>query len=675
VSQQLENNFTNAALHEQAAVLLGAFAMREHSGDFYDIRSPLCRMTTHLAMARFLSGDQPPGINGRIAEAMLLLLMNNEAAVVEQLNGIPAGDKALEAWVKTLRAEATADYRIFADPTNVYPIERIAWFRSFVKSVDTDLAWNKLAAKEKSAPGFARIANESYYSVETGHELLAASVGAEIGEIAAVHNLAREKKLDQKSIVTEMNALPGRCFAMNATNGANVAIIGWGQWAMFFQRQLGHAIEHNFDFIKNKYGVPEEAKDFSEKCEKAFGGLRLYPFVRRYVCTDRESYHKATDDSFKVTVETPQLTPAECWNELCYAGPNHENYNPNPNPHINEWHKHNPPPGTAYNPLPRFNHPSLVGRPDAITLVEGLHATAPYDEDISFNLIRMKFRDKKQALTYDQAREIYKMVLPYATYAMSTVADTVQDRPDQYELLCSNAAVMDPSRFFLLGEYFETNHMDEKAARYFEKGNQLCGDSVTAASHAPWLVAYYLKKGQTGKAQTVADWAGETYSGRGLEAKAQFLEATGKYTEAFEWYARKEERYKDSGSLISFCRRYKAKTGNTRFDAELNRRIAEQFPKGMEQVSLKDFNSPPVDGVMVKDQNELSRSAGLGIGDVIVALNGIRTRNLAQYLAIRGSLTVPEMTMIVWQGKQYKQLVASPPEHKFNILIVDYPEK
>ena len=56
LSAALEEDFINPALHEQAALLLGAFALREHSGDFYEIRSPLCRMTAHLAMARLLGG-------------------------------------------------------------------------------------------------------------------------------------------------------------------------------------------------------------------------------------------------------------------------------------------------------------------------------------------------------------------------------------------------------------------------------------------------------------------------------------------------------------------------------------------------------------------------------------------------------------------------------------------
>jgi len=57
-----------------------------------------------------------------------------------------------------------------------------------------------------------------------------------------------------------------------------VHVIGWGQWAMFFQRQLGHAVEQNFDFQQNKWGVPDQAKTFAAQCDETFAALRLSPF-------------------------------------------------------------------------------------------------------------------------------------------------------------------------------------------------------------------------------------------------------------------------------------------------------------------------------------------------------------------------------------------------------------
>ena len=41
---------------------------------------PLCRMTSHLTMAQFLNGTNSYGINGQMAEATLLTLVNDRAS-------------------------------------------------------------------------------------------------------------------------------------------------------------------------------------------------------------------------------------------------------------------------------------------------------------------------------------------------------------------------------------------------------------------------------------------------------------------------------------------------------------------------------------------------------------------------------------------------------------------
>jgi hypothetical protein len=135
LSEDLEGDFSNPALHEEAAVLLGAFTLREHSGDFYEIRSPLCRMTAHLAMAQLLAGGRPPSMNGRVAEAMLFTLMNDQVAALEKLGDIETNNEAVAQWVRTLQADNTSDYRPLAESGNFSPIERIAWFEAFGKSL------------------------------------------------------------------------------------------------------------------------------------------------------------------------------------------------------------------------------------------------------------------------------------------------------------------------------------------------------------------------------------------------------------------------------------------------------------------------------------------------------------------------------------------------------------
>ena len=197
-------------------------------------------------------------------------------------------------------------------------------------------------------------------------------------------------------------------------------------------------------------------------------------------------------------------------------------------------------------------------------------------------------------------------------------------------------------------------------------------DSVRVSSHAQWRVCYYLKKGQTDKAREIADFAGEVYSVAGLTAKGVFMEATTNYDGAFEWLAKIEEHYNEPGPLMAFCSRYKAQTGDSRFDSELQKRLKALFQKGMENISMNDFHAEPTDGVAINGQNDLVRSFGLRRGDVIVAVGGIRTHTFAQYSYIRDLQPSPKLNLIVWQDNTYHEIKASPPNRRFGVNFGDY---
>jgi tetratricopeptide (TPR) repeat protein len=259
---------------------------------------------------------------------------------------------------------------------------------------------------------------------------------------------------------------------------------------------------------------------------------------------------------------------------------------------------------------------------------------------------------------------------------MITVANTpeIRDQPDHYEQLLSRAAALDPADYFKLGEYFAKLDLDDKAATYYEKGNTLCPDVVLASYYADWLIHYYLKKGDTEKARAVADNAGDVYSEVGLEAKADFLETTGDLDGAFEWYSKIEERYNNSGPLVSFCIRYKDKTKSTRFDNELQKRIKTLFPLGIQKVTLQDFQAAPTNGVVFEQDSDLLHSAGLSSGDVVVAVYGIRIYDTFQYNYGRDLYSTPELDLIVWinHDQVYREIKNSPPNHRFGVKIHTY---
>ena len=672
LSRVLEGDFSNPKLHEEAAVLLGAFMLRDHSGYFYDLRCPLSRMTAHLAMAHYLGGTKTIGANGQMAEAMLLTLVGDEALALRQLD-VAATNNAVgvATFVRALRARNTGDYRPLGATNGLTRIESIEWFYAMAKYIGVPTAWSKLSDDQRQTIDFVRIAYERAHSVEMGHQLLDEALKLELGEISTVYGLSQHDKLTKNRLVKALNTMPERCFTKSGKE-IHVNIIGWGQWALFLQRHLCHAIQQDFYMLQYLWGVPDDAKQFSAKCDEAFEGLRLYPFVQRFDCTDVESYHKSVDDGFKVTVATPQLAPAECWNWLCYQVDFAPPYAPNPNPHVNEWHHHNPPPGTVYDLYPRLNHPSLIGRPDTVAVFEKLHALAPYDIRVADFIMKRKYNNKP---TYDQVMDLYSNELPYSAVAVEWVAWAVQDQPDQYEKFMLQAGSLDPVNYYTLGDYALNRREEDKAAEYYEKGAGSDPDSVRVASYAVWRVRYYLKKGQTEKAREVADFGGEVYSSRGLEAKGIFYELTGDYDSAFDWFQKIDERYNEPGPLIGFCMRYKQKTDDNRFDAELQKRVRTLFPKGIEYVSLSDFHGPPSDGVLIKEQSRLVKEAGLKSGDVIVAVYGVRVHNFNQYSYGREWSSAPELNLIVWQDNAYREFAPSPPDHRFQADFGDYPPK
>ena len=267
---------------------------------------------------------------------------------------------------------------------------------------------------------------------------------------------------------------------------------------------------------------------------------------------------------------------------------------------------------------------------------------------------------------------LYGDLLPYSLTAMRAVANVVYDQPERYEKLMLQAAALEPSCYYTLGDYELGRHEDDKGAQYIEQACDADPDAVRVANHAVWRVRYYLKKGQTDKARQIARDGAEVYSFVGLEAEAIFQEAMTNYDDAFDWYQKIEERYKDSAPLLAFCQRYKQQTGDNRFDAEVQKRAKNLFPKGLEKVSLTDFKAPPTDGVLVRQENDMLRSSSLRAGDVIVALGGTRTHNFKQYSYLRDQLTDPWLDLIVWQGSAYHQLKASPPNHRFGVDFGDY---
>ncbi|MDB6058124.1 MAG: hypothetical protein JWO95_1968, partial [Verrucomicrobiales bacterium] len=378
VSEKLQKDFSNPTAHEQAALVAVNFVGRDSSGYFFDARLPLTRVTAHLAIASALAGAPERTPSGVLTEALLNICIGNATPAIQKAHRLRESDKTQAIWIRTVDALASDDYRPLEKIKDQTMLEHIAWFAAYAGAVDINSAWEKLKPEDLQYPDFCRVANNSTYSVQVGHALLQYSLPLEFKEIDDIYKAARGGKLTEANYIQALNEMPERCFGADKNGKPVVRVIGWGQWAMFFQRQLCHAVQQNYNFLRHKYGDRDEATKFSANAMKQFAGLRLFPFMARFICEDEPAYKKSVDDGFAATVATPHLVSPQAWNYICWPVKFAPQYSPNPNPHINEWHKHNPPPGTVYNLYPRLWHPSLTARPDAVSVFEQLHQLNPY---------------------------------------------------------------------------------------------------------------------------------------------------------------------------------------------------------------------------------------------------------------------------------------------------------
>jgi hypothetical protein len=665
LSASLQSDFSNPVLHEQAAELLGAFSLRETSGIFYDTRAALCRATAHQALAQYLNGTKASGVNGRMAECIMLTLMNDEAAAMEKLGAMDLSDETLKIWDRTLRAYNTFDYRPLAATTDRSTLEDIALFSAYSCSINNDVAWQKLGWRATTLPDFARISEAGHFTVAVGNGLLQTALAFETNEIKSVYQLSQHHALTDEDLISALNRLPDRCFAREAGGPVQVHVIGWGLWALMLQHQFCQALTTDFSVLWSMQGLPDEANSFNEFADTKFSGLRLYPFVERFTDTEIKRYHESVDDGFKVTVETPQLTPAMCWNYICWPVHFAPHYKPVPNPHVNEWHKHNPPPGTAYDLSARLNHPSLI---DNQKRLDQVLEEAPYDLDVLRHFVDRKYG---KTPTYEQAKLLYEPLLDYSVPAMRIVAGTLKAQPARYEETMEKAAKLDPTIYIELGDYAWDRYDTNKAVTYYDTGANKDPDLVRESRSARRRVAYYVNKGEKERARSIADAAADVYSWAGLAAKAEFHEYIGEPETAMEWFAKIKERYNNADELIEFCARHFKPTGKAEFDSEVRQHLKE-WEKKTQKVSLADFTSPPADGALVITESDLLKSAGLKKGDIVVAVDGMRVHNLWQYRVDGAIKPDPQMTFIVWQDGHYREAKAILPDHKFGVLFNDY---
>lgn len=667
LSDALTKQPLDPELHEEAALLVGSFALRHAAAGFYDVRRELCRMTAHLALARAL--DENSGPCGDLAEAILCTLVGRQSAALEILQRVDrnrdtTGGLPLEAntiWIRALTMRNTGDYRKLDQPEHASLLERLEYVRALRSSVSSEAASNFLLQfPAERLSEWSNLIFTGPLSISDGHLWLARAPGNELDETAAQYRSYSGQRFTDGEMAAALNAPPDR-IKEPTKQPARLEVLGWGMWAGLHQRQLCQILDTTWLWLQDQLGVPEDAKEFKKAMTKRFSELELFPLVRMESEHDRSDVTEADRRLAKLWREKPELVPYEFWNSP--ASRLKRATGKAPLPHPISWFSPMFPLGTLYDVANRgeSGFPRLTQ-----TELDKLKAVAPYNNRVLYFQMRNATPPVK---TPDELAAQFESVAGYDAWSMEVLANGVLADPDRYEAVFTRLCQLNPNQYVQLGKYLCEHKRDEAAAKAYQKAVDLAPDRVHVSNSVGWLVDYYYTHNRKTEAFAVAEMAADVYSARGLETMARLCERDGRLPDAETHFEKAAKRYENWAELALFYVRHRSEP---KYSAAFERIALKIFPKGEEPADMSAMNGAPNDGVSLDGTNKTTQPLGLQMGDIVVAINGVRIRNKGQYFYKMDSAPSPKIDLVVWSSRVYRAVTVNLPNRRLGVNISNF---
>jgi len=667
LSRRLEAEPRDAGAHERAALVLGAFALRDCAGRSTDTRPALTRMTAHLALARAFRGGAEPGLAGRFAETVLVTLVGREGDALARLDALAArgASPPEKAWVRALRLRNTGDWRIARDEKRLTLLETLEEFRALVQGQDDAAALAWLDGREPALiPDWGRIAlTADAPSVATGNRFADLSVATDLAEAAEVLALLRGAPANESDFLEALNERPAGSLLVHPGGQPRVAVLGWGLWADRFQRNLV------FDLMMGNYhrgwllGQPAERQAFAQRSRERFGRLEMYPLVLRSHAGDAQGYETAMAAVREIALRSPERLTGGHW-ELIRAA---RGSGPVPRdlPDQNAWFRPALPPGTLLDLGWRLQvaiELMTMAAPELHTLRE----QAPHNAALaSFAAARQPGENRSAA----DLAAVYGPLAGFHMLIMSKLADAAWYDPVAFRERQGALCELGPEYCLSLGYRLAEMGFPKEAAVAYQKGFDGARDRVVAANYSRWLVDYYFDHGQTTEAEAVAREAAGVYSSAGLFTMGRLMERMGRLREAEEHYRRILDRYERADELAGFYYRQARVEKKPGYEAKLRDALALALPSGLEPLERVALPTPPTDGVVIRKENDNTIRCGIKWGHVIVGLDGFRIRDLRAYNVVNSLSQAPRMKLVVWRGKGYDDIDTELWDRNFRVTI------
>lgn len=673
ISTALSKAPLDAGLHQQAALLQATFDMLELAGNFSDTRAPLNRICAHLAIAQTLTPNAELNVAGKIADIALESMACRDGVAVSKNDDLAKSQKdpIVLSFLRGLKIRSTGDFRSF-DESKQTPLEASQFGMRYANALSSSKAIDYIEAHHCTPQlRWMRIAMAGRGSVGSGHQLDAQIFPKELKDFMDDYEAFNNDTIkSQTQCVDELNKTSTRC--LQSVNGeVRLLPLSWGDIAAYHARHIAWAAYREYYFNEHMYGVPEFAASSLKRAETTLFGLNILPLI--YIEVPIDDKHTDTNKKFfsgmdNLTIDRPQIIPAYAWIAARFVG---EKAKSKVKLQIEpeQWFVPPVPMGTAY----YYSHRLSLNtyKPDLAELTR-LHTLCPMDESLCVMYAKKKYGEKPNG---EQMIQAYGPLADYNFVAMENIANAEYSHPEKYEAQLEKLAKLAPGKYFTLGDYCAQHNESEKAARFYQLGWDNADDHVLASNDSFWLVNYYFDHNQKDKAIEVANDAAGVYSYNGLHCLAMLYERMGEFGKAEKVLVDSKERYEDDEGLTAFYIRNKDKDKTYAEKAEPL--IKKAFPNGLEKVDVTQLKAPPTVGVIITSYGPYPERLGFAKGQIVVALDGYRINTREQSQIIRQLTLNQDMKYVVWDGKQYKEIVgiALKDDRRLGIYFDNYPKK
>lgn len=624
----------DAGLHEQAALLIAGFAEQERAGRYSDVRRELSALSAHLAIAEVVRAGAPPSQAGLLAQVALEALAGRERPALARLaSRETAGLNA--SWKRALTLRLSGDWR--GGAARPVAIEKRARVAAVAQNLNDLEGLARFEKETDVSVGLLRALVTVEPSVAAGNLLRDSLLGAEVGEAAASLALGAEVAADPKLFAKALVDVP---MARYSPGGAEHLLVrAW--LARRAERHLANAVAmaaYSLWNQGNNQGVLE--------LRKSLAPLAPLPLVRhalqaalarsRQGTPATAAAGKEESDTCAAIADAvqrqPERVPAAVWASLvkdCAGAAGAGRV-----PLWDAWFGPLPQ-GTAYEAEARLADPG-VSRRMTSEAVDALRTLRPTSTRLFELSIERRLGRRPTPVEY--LKEMGP-VFAYSVPALSAWAklererDGHEARGEALRRLCALQA----DECVWYGRFLAARSRDEQARAAFERARSSARDRVMFTAYSGWLAHHYLDRGDRARALALAQESAATYATGALDALGEIHERLGDQAAAVEAFQAIAEQY-DSTSSID-CYRVRRVRRGAASDADAETALRRLFPRGIAHALVEDLENEArrpgagtrLAGRRVDENVDPLVLLGAQVGDRILAVNGIRITDRAQY--------------------------------------------